>query len=65
MTHNPNNPLNDRSGTPDINPTTGLPMVDDTWLDVGGSPYGEDIYQSTWTPPAPTYDSWSPSWDGF
>lgn len=65
MTHNPNNPLDDLSGTPDINPATGLPMLNDAWIDVGGSPYGQDIHQPTWTPPVPTYDSWQPSWDGF
>lgn len=52
-------------GSPDINPATGLPMLDDAWLDVGGSPYGQDIYQPVWTPPAPTYDNWQPPWDGF
>ncbi|MEQ6433691.1 hypothetical protein V8Z74_01340 [Comamonas sp. w2-DMI] len=35
---------------PDINPATGLPMVDDTWLDVGGSPFGLDVYQPHYTP---------------
>ncbi|MFW9615668.1 hypothetical protein [Aquabacterium sp.] len=62
MTHNPNEPTD---STPDINPATGLPMVDDTWTDVGGSPYGEDIYQPAWTPSAPSYDSWQPTWEGF
>jgi len=27
---------------PDINPTTNMPMIDDTYVDVGGSPYGTD-----------------------
>lgn len=53
MAHNPNT-----TAPPDINPATGLPMVDDTWLDVGGSPYGVDIYQPQYTP-QPTYE---PSW---
>lgn len=65
MTRNPNDPHTNQSSKPDINPTTGLPMVNDTWQDVGGSPYGQDIFQPTWSPPAPTYDSWQPSWDGF
>lgn len=30
---------------PDINPASGLPLIDDTYIDVGGSPYGQDIYQ--------------------
>ncbi len=50
---------------PDINPTTGLPLIDDTYVDVGGSPYGTDL--NTWqpyepgpsyTPPAPSFDPW-------
>lgn len=34
----------------DINPATGLPMTHDTFIDVGGSPYGFDNYQQTWIP---------------
>ena len=50
---------------PDINPTTGLPLIDDTDIDVGGNPYGTDW--NTWqpsydpgyyTPPAPGFESW-------
>lgn len=62
MTYNPNEPT---KNTPDFNPATGLSMVEDAWVDVGGSPYGQDIYQPVWVPPAPTDDSWQPSWDGF
>lgn len=62
MAHNPNEPT---QSTPGINPATGLPMVDDTWTDVGGSPYGHDIYQPAWVPLALSYDNWQPSWDGF
>ncbi|WP_287984049.1 hypothetical protein [Diaphorobacter sp.] len=47
---------------PDINPATGLPLIDDTYIDVGGSPYGEDIYQPTWSP-LPTYEPNWPSGD--
>jgi len=37
--------------TCDINPATGLPMLDDCGgIDVGGSPYGMDIHQDdTWS----------------
>jgi len=37
---------------PDINPATGLPLIDDSHIDVGGSPYGQDIHQPVWQPPA-------------
>jgi len=40
----------------DINPATGLPMIDDAYIDVGGSLYGCDAHQQTWTP-----DYWQPS----
>ena len=50
---------------PDINLTTGLPLIDDTDIDVGGSPYGTDwnSWQPSYdpgyyTPSAPSYDSW-------
>lgn len=43
---------------PDINPATGLPLIDDTYIDVGGNPYGQNIYQPTWQP-QPTYE---PNW---
>lgn len=26
---------------PDVNPTTGLPLIEGTYVDVGGNPYGE------------------------
>ena len=35
---------------PDINPATGLPLIDDAYVDVGDSPYGQDIYQPIWQP---------------
>lgn len=38
---------------PDINPATGLPLIEDTYIDVGGSPYGQDIHPPVWLPPAP------------
>lgn len=62
MTHNPNDPVNDQDDDqdfqPDINPATGLPMLDDVWVDVGGSPYGTDIHQPPWVPPPSCFDSW-------
>lgn len=38
---------------PVVNPATGLPMVDNRIgsIDVGGSPYGQDIHHAPWTPP--------------
>jgi hypothetical protein len=52
---------------PDINPATGLPMLDDAYVDVNGNPYGTDMH--TWqpvydsgsgydTPSAPGFDPW-------
>lgn len=62
MTHNPNDLANDQDDEqdyqPDINPATGLPMVDDAWVDVGGSPYGTDIHQPPWVPPPTSFDNW-------
>lgn len=51
--------------TPDINPTTGLPMVEDTYIDVGGNPYGTDVYP--WQPPlVPVPDPFQPpNFDGW
>lgn len=50
---------------PDINPTTGLPLIDDTDIDVGGNPYGTDgnSWQPSYdpgyyTPSAPGFDPW-------
>ncbi len=46
---------------PDINPATGLPMIDDAVIDIAGNPYGVDMH--TWppaSPPAPMYDDWLP-----
>lgn len=48
---------------PDINPATGLPLVEETYIDVGGNPYGADMH--TWQPsydPEPSYAP-SPSFD--
>jgi len=44
----------DSAPIPVINPTTGLPMVDNTYggVDVGGSPYGADIHHVPWSPPS-------------
>ena len=36
----------------DINPANGLPMIDDTGVDVGGNPYGTDLHTLQ-----PTYDT--------
>jgi len=34
----------------EFNPATGLPMLDDAGIDVGGSPFGIDIHADTeWT----------------
>jgi hypothetical protein len=52
---------------PDINPATGLPMLDDANVDVSGNPYGIDMHtwqpvydpdMSYYTPPAPDFDQW-------
>ena len=59
MNHEP-----DTTFTPDINPATGLPMLDDTWLDVCGNPYGTDVHQPPWMSPVPQ-DVWEPPWDAF
>lgn len=49
---------------PDINPATGLPLIEDTYIDVGGSPYGQDIYQPSWQP-QPAYEPhWPPADSG-
>lgn len=48
---------------PDINPATGLPLLDYRYIDVGGSPYGQDIYQPPWQPPV--YEPyWPPTGGG-
>lgn len=47
---------------PDINPTTGLPLIDETYVDVGGNPYGYyDIYQPQWTPQPTSVPYWPPA----
>lgn len=41
---------------PDINPATSLPLIEDTYVDVGGNAYGTDW--NTWQPsydPGPSY----------
>ena len=58
MTYNPNEQYE-----PSINPATGLPMVDHSGIDVGGSPYGADIYQPQWIP-QPTYAPYWPPGGG-
>lgn len=47
---------------PDINPATGLPLLEDSYIDVGGSPYGQDIYQPPWQPPV--YEPYWPTTGG-
>ena len=43
--------MNDQpDDTPEINPATGLPLIEDTFIDVGGSPYGTNIWQPTHDP---------------
>jgi len=49
---------------PDINPATGLPMLDDTWLDVGGSPFGTDIHQPAYVPQPACDPYWPPAGGG-
>lgn len=53
---------------PDLNPATGLPLIDDTYIDVGGNPYGTDLhvwpeqYQPAsydYTPPPSPDPCWS------
>lgn len=50
--------------SPDVNPSTGLPMIEDTYLDVGGNPFGTDMdsWQATYDPgyytPPPDFDCW-------
>jgi len=42
---------------PDINPATNLPLLEDTWVDVSGNPYGTDW--NTWQlsyDPSPSYE---------
>lgn len=40
-----------------INPATGLPMLGDGPVDIGGNPYGEDSSQRDWN--GDGHDSWS------
>lgn len=51
----------------DVNPATGLPMLDSYTTDVGGSPYGTDVHSSLhptdmWDH-MPPQDAWSDRWD--
>ena len=55
--------MNHDDNQPAINPATGLPMLDQGWIDVAGNPYGANIYQPVWVPELPIYDHWEPSWD--
>lgn len=51
---------------PPINPATGLPMLPEGWIDVGGSPYGVNVHQPVFIPEMPrSEDNWQQSWDGF
>lgn len=50
---------------PNINPATGLPMLEEGGVDVAGNPYGANIQQPVWVPEPPSYDDWQPSWDEF
>jgi hypothetical protein len=63
MTHN----CNTAEGCQPLetNPSTGLPMVEHTGVDVGGNPYGVDMNQSAWVPDVPNHNAWEPSWDGL
>ena len=38
----------DNQPGPEINPSTGLPLIEDTYIDIGGNPYGR---VPTWQPP--------------
>jgi hypothetical protein len=50
-----------------INPATSLPMTGDDFegVDIGGSPYGVDVYEDhhPWSAPYPTWDT--PNWENF
>ena len=48
----------DNSSGPDINPTTGLPLIDDTYIDTGGYPYG---HIPTWQPPYNPIPDYTPT----
>jgi len=57
---------NDHDHSPDINPANGLPMIDDTGIDVGGNPYGTDW--NNWQPvydTGPSYVPQPPSFDPY
>lgn len=42
-----------RPRLPVTNPSTGLPMTDNSYggVDVGGNPYGINLHQDTYSPP--------------
>lgn len=40
--------MNTTNSQPDINPATGLPLIDDSYIDVGGNPYGTTLNPSPW-----------------
>ena len=46
------------NGLPDINPATGLPLIGETNVDVGGNPYGTDLH--SWEP---AYDYVAPNYE--
>ena len=52
---------------PDINPATGLPLIDDTEIDVAGNPFGTDLHtwEPTYDPGASYYPSSSSSFDSW
>jgi hypothetical protein len=47
----------------DINPTTGLPLINDTYIDVGGNPYGS--YAPAWQPPYDPGSDYTPPSQNF
>lgn len=52
------------NGGCDINPATGLPMISDCGgVDVGGSPFGTDIHDDSWSTSSMDFsdDSWTTS----
>lgn len=49
-------PDNYATSQPAVNPATGLPMLEEAWVDIGGNPFGCNINQPGWTSPA--QNSW-------
>lgn len=46
---------------PPINPANGLPMVEDTYVDIEGNLYGTDAFSPQWTPVAPYEQHYYPA----